>query len=414
MNNKELFEYVKSENVSEEELSKIWNTTRSVKIRKQIALNPNASPLVLEQAARLYLEEVIKNPAFQMLALFDDSSWVGNVAKAYQSPGDVIYHSMRWLRNNSNHDIFYRAGLLSDQLDTDLLDTIAIGISAASLKRAIKNSETKEKIKNVLETGIKKRKKMSLEAILILWNQGGIDNRSFLAKAICHLVDGTASASKSVYKKFFFEQLKDYKKTTSALTQEEIRFTLFSLLSKSRSHCFGWICGDYWALDLDKKTIILFAGILSDLTQISQKGRVMQCVLNDGIRYLKNILCYYFRELFLSNLSFEKKKEVVEYMYSLCESFGISKLGFSNRGVKLITEEWINVFNYLDNDDIKEFFARESVFGNWFSINFSDSKFRLIDNVNEKIYARDGLDGKLLYRECSLKKIVSLPDAHVF
>ena len=57
---------------SEKKLLEIWNKSKSVRVRKAVASNPNASPLVLAEGSRLYLKEVLENPAFALLEIFSD------------------------------------------------------------------------------------------------------------------------------------------------------------------------------------------------------------------------------------------------------------------------------------------------------------------------------------------------------
>lgn len=409
MNNKELFEYVQQETASEEELNLIWNSSRSVKIRKQIAMNPNASAWILEQAARLYLEEVIENPAFQMLALFDDNGWVGNISKAYQSPPSVIYSSMRWIRTNTNTDTLFRAALLSENLDLDSLDTIVTGISAVALKRALKRQETKKRIQNIL---LNEKKAFSLESALILRKENAFDD-VFLAQVLREKIPQGTSASKSNFKKFFLNQVEKYNSLeTSDLEKEQISLVLFEVIAKVRSHCLNWITRELYLLNINYTTIELFATVLYNLQELTSKSKVMQSMLNDNIRSIKYIINFYFRNLF-SYTKEGKHKETIEKIYSICNTFNLSETGMDRVGIKFASEEWLNALDNCSNN-IKEFFCKEKTLGTWFAINFSDKKFKIIDSVNENIFAKNGVEGDLLYKECSLKKIITLPNAHVF
>ncbi len=86
ISNKELLEIAQNESTTPEQLSKIWITSKSIKVRKAVASNPNADALTLRAAARLYLEEVLDNPAFEMLKLFDDNEWVQKIGEIHENP----------------------------------------------------------------------------------------------------------------------------------------------------------------------------------------------------------------------------------------------------------------------------------------------------------------------------------------
>lgn len=415
MNNKELLEYVKKENIDEKELSKIWNTSRSIKIRKQIAKNPNASVEVLEQAARLYIEEVIENPAFEMLALFDSDNWVNTVAKAYRSPGEAIYSSMKWIRQSVSYDTIFRAALLSDQLDLDCLDIIITGISSAALKRALKNKNTQERVKNLVITP--SSSKLSLESVLRLYKEE-IFNRSELIKIINLHITMSSSCSKALYKKVFYKEIEDYQSTSSTLQKEIIGVLLGNLISKSRAYCFSWVSREicYWSsVKLNDDLICLFCNILKFLESSAKKSKLLDSILKDNISNIKNVIIGLFRINYSSYNSKSKKEkvELIKKIYNFCSCYNIKNLAMSRYGIKFTPDAWIEAFEECDKKE-QIFFVKEGCLGNWFPVNFSDKKFRIIDQLNEVAYKTYGVSQKLIYNYCSLKKIVSLPDTHIF
>ena len=113
ISNKELLEIAQNESTTPEQLSKIWITSKSIKVRKAVASNPNADALTLRAAARLYLEEVLDNPAFEMLKLFDDNEWIQKLGEIYENPerwaNGIGYYS----RSTGQLEPFARAALLS-------------------------------------------------------------------------------------------------------------------------------------------------------------------------------------------------------------------------------------------------------------------------------------------------------------
>ena len=415
MNNKELLEYVKKEDIDEKELSKIWNTSRSVKVRKQIAKNPNASLEVLEQAARLYLEEVIENPAFEMLALFDSDEWVNTVAKAYRSPGEVVYSSMKWIRQSVSHDTIFRAALLSDQLDLDCLDIIATGISSAALKRAFKNKSTQERVKNLAITS--PFSKLSMESVLRLYKEG-LFNRSELIQVINLHITMSSSCSKSLYKKVFYKEIEDYQSTGSVLQKETIGVLLGNLIAKSRAHCFSWISREiyYWGnVNLDDDLLRLFCNIFQFLENSAKKSKLLYSVLKDNIHNIKNVIVSFFRIDYsaYNSKSREEKVKLIKKIYQFCNCYNIKNLTMARYGIQFTSDAWMAAFEEC-NEKEQTFFAKEGCLGSWFTINFSDKKFRIIDQLNENAYKSHGISKELIYSSCSIKKIVSLPDTHIF
>lgn len=421
MNNKELLEYVKKEDIDEKELSKIWNTSRSVKVRKEIAKNPNASVEVLEQSARLYLEEVIENPAFEMLALFDSDEWVNTVAKAYRSPGEAIYSSMKWIRQSVSHDTIFRAALLSDQLDLDCLDIIATGISSAALKRAFKNKRTQERVKNLVITSqfsiTSQIGKLSMESVLRLYREGLFD-RAELIQVINLHISMSSSCSKALYKKVFYKEIEDYQSTSSALQKETIGVLLGSLIAKSRAHCFSWVSREicYWGnVNLNDDLISLFCDILQFLENSAKKSKVLDSVLKDNIHSIKNVIVSFFRMDYSAyNLkSREEKVKLIKKIYQFCNCYNIKNLTMARYGIKFTSDAWMAAFEECSEKE-QTFFVKEGCLGSWFTVNFSDKKFRIIDQLNENAYKSHGVSKELIYSYCSIKKIVSLPDTHIF
>lgn len=56
-----------------EELWKAWKSTPSPKVKKQILKHPAVSSEILADACRLYPEEIVENPTFQLYEMFGDS-----------------------------------------------------------------------------------------------------------------------------------------------------------------------------------------------------------------------------------------------------------------------------------------------------------------------------------------------------
>ena len=130
MKSSEQLTLAQNEKTPETILIKLWDTSKSVRVRKAIAKNPNAGPKVLRSAARLYLEEVLENPGFFMLELFDEDAWIKNLSEAYSNPEEFIDGC--WHRSViSKHQLGW-ACLLSPQLTSRAVNVIAQYVPSAT------------------------------------------------------------------------------------------------------------------------------------------------------------------------------------------------------------------------------------------------------------------------------------------
>jgi hypothetical protein len=62
-----------NEETSSEELRRLFKNSKSPRVKKQILRNPNATSDLLVQGCRLYPEEIVDSPAFDLYELFGDS-----------------------------------------------------------------------------------------------------------------------------------------------------------------------------------------------------------------------------------------------------------------------------------------------------------------------------------------------------
>jgi hypothetical protein len=147
---KEQFLLATDEGTPEAKLQEIWKTSKSGRVRKAVASNPNAGPGVLRKASRLYLEEVLSNPGFAVLELFDDDPWISKLSMAYSSPwnfllqyGQEAYYAKA---SSSGWDHFGWAALLSPELDPPAMEKVLSFITVGTLRRALKNAGLAQKL----------------------------------------------------------------------------------------------------------------------------------------------------------------------------------------------------------------------------------------------------------------------------
>jgi hypothetical protein len=58
-------------------------------------------------------------------------------------------------------------------------------------------------------------------------------------------------------------------------------------------------------------------------------------------------------------------------------------------------------------DEVKEFFIRRGCIGGWVSVLGSDPKYTLVNGINEAIFLKEGISDNLLFKSCSLRKVIS-------
>ena len=60
---------------------------------------------------------------------------------------------------------------------------------------------------------------------------------------------------------------------------------------------------------------------------------------------------------------------------------------------------------------MKAFLVKCESLGSWVPVSDSDGMYKIFNDVNNDIYAKGGVSQNLLFRECSLRKIISISDS---
>jgi hypothetical protein len=392
---KELLKIAQDESSTPERLSNVWDTTRSVKVRKAIASNPNANALTLRVAARLYLEEVLENPGFEMLKLFDDDNWVNKIGAIHESPDHWVHGIGYYARATGQLEPFARAALLSPQLKVHSLVTIMEFLPVSSLKRAFKYPKTRENSRKILFEGIVD---FSLESIFKGYNSGLCNEEEFYEclKQVARI--GSMSCRKSTY-------VRAVKKLLGALDEgvESAATTISVILLTSRVSCIEWI-----KYIFEKKHLPLISASLLAAKKIL-KGSSASSAARSNVKVVSGIIS----GLLWEPLNFEgRKKGLGSFYKSVC------KLGLENHEWGNSKNTWSPVIltNEIaeelvkENIKVKAFYVKSKCLGNWFHVQKSDHKFRIVEEVNHWLYERGGIENTL-YRSIDLKKIISIsPD----
>ena len=404
---KELLEIAQDESSTPEQLSKVWDITRSVKIRKAVASNPNANALTLRVAARLYLEEVLENPGFQMLNLFDDDQWIKKIGEVYENP-ELWTRSYYYGSRAEQLDPFARAALLSESLNETQLNSIMEFLPVASLKRAFKYEKTKNRVKLFFvskpDTQFTVRN-FSLESLFKAYGSELIGEEELYEslKGICYI--GTLSCRKSVYVRTIKTLLKAFDERP-----ERAGRLLAMVLISSRVSCIGWVERLF-----EREHIYVVAKALLTAKQIKKKGKEINrpgAVAKGTIKTLASIIS----SITWGPLNFEQRKAGLGTFYKL-----MCQLGLENHKWGDSKQTWncVQISNemceaLLSQDiRVKSFYVKNLCLGTWFHVQKSSSKFQVVEEVNDWLYKQGGVDN-VLYKDISIKKIITLtPDVKI-
>ena len=398
---KELLKIAQDELSTPEQLSKVWDITRSVKIRKAVASNPNASALTLRVAARLYLEEVLENPGFQMLNLFDDDLWVKKIGEVHQNP-DLWTRSYYYGSRADQLEPFARAALLSESLNETQLNSIMEFLPVASLKRAFKYEKTKDRARLFFVNGADTQfsiRNFSLESLFKAYGSELIGEEDLYEslKGICYI--GTLSCRKSVYVRTVRALLKAFDNNAELAGR-----LLAMILISSRVSCIGWVERLF-----ERKHLFVIAKALLTAKQIKKKGKEINrpgAAATGTIKTLASVIS----SIVWGPLNFEQRKSGLGAFYKLMCQLGLEnhKWGDSKQtwNCVQISNEMCDAL--LSQDiRVKSFYVKNLCLGTWFHVQKSSSKFQVVEEVNDWLYKQGGVEN-VLYKDISVKKIITL------
>lgn len=399
------------ESTSEKTLHKIWGTSRSVKVRKAVASNPNAGPKLLREAARLYLEEVLSNPGFAMLELFNDDPWLMRVSAAYNDPWDFLIvqrNSIGYSRTLPN-DHFGWAVLLSPKLDVECLDRCLQFMSKGAFRRAVKNPRILEKVRDLYHQALKSTKTwpFSLESVITLNNEKVIGLEDVFL-GLSNYGQGSVSSPKSVFIKYLKSLHEVYIADVSR--KDFIPRLLGKLLIVSRSHTMQWIWNSFTNNEILSYAGELYAAAMQHM--VNAVGSKIALV-HDNLRAVGSIVTQFLKAKFISKDSITAQS--FTDAYNFVKAYGLEAQKFSRFGLMLSDRTYLAE---LDECDIavKEFFCRAGCLGNWASATGSDVKYKILNEVNDHIHTKNGVDPQLLlFDKCSIRKVVSISeDTYIF
>jgi hypothetical protein len=137
----------------QDELLRVWNETKSSRVRKAIASNPNCSAKIACVASRLYIKEVVNNPALEMHTLFCEDKSFKQIYDAYNDPSELWKTVPRYKGNSQEKGAVYRAMLVSPKLnDPKILEAIFSQLSGSELIRELKDPDVKKNVCGIIES----------------------------------------------------------------------------------------------------------------------------------------------------------------------------------------------------------------------------------------------------------------------
>jgi hypothetical protein len=159
-------------------LREVWDATKSTRIRKAVASNPNCDSETMRIAARLYIKEVLANPSFELLKIFNEDKFVKKLSDAYEDPQEFCKNQVIGsIKNtNGNRTNLLRAMLTSPNLrGWKILQDITGWLTAAEFNREMRDVAVRN---NVVRIAKSYAGNFELSCLLFLHSNGIIDTVS--------------------------------------------------------------------------------------------------------------------------------------------------------------------------------------------------------------------------------------------
>ncbi len=150
------------------ELKTLWDSTKSVRVRKAVASNPNCDSKTMKMAARLYIKEVIANPSFEILNLFNEDKTVKVLYEAYTDPQAMSRAYNLMSMKSADRINVARALLVSPKLNSArILQEVCSVMNTVEFKRETKDPDVNT---NVTRIAKKHVREFRLPTLLFLFH----------------------------------------------------------------------------------------------------------------------------------------------------------------------------------------------------------------------------------------------------
>lgn len=193
-------------------LREIWGATKSTRVRKAVASNTNCDANTMRMAARLYIKEVMNNPSFKMLNLFQEEGEVKDLYEAYSNP--QTFQNSRNLYSVNPHKRFNiaRTLLVSPNLsDWRILGEVCSHLNKAEFNREMKDQKVRDNVTRVAKNNLKE---FRIPTLLFLF-QNKIIGISDLDEALEESRTSEFMSSKGAYTNFITDRVSEYLSTGS-------------------------------------------------------------------------------------------------------------------------------------------------------------------------------------------------------
>jgi hypothetical protein len=135
------------------ELRTLWDSTKSVRVRKAVASNPNCDSKTMKMAARLYIKEVIANPSFELLNLFNEDKTVKVLYEAYTDPQAMSRAYNLMSMKSADRINVARALLVSPKLNSArILQEVCAVMNTVEFKRETKDPDVNTNVTGLLKS----------------------------------------------------------------------------------------------------------------------------------------------------------------------------------------------------------------------------------------------------------------------
>ena len=134
-------------------LSWAWGQTKSPRVRKAIASNPNSDSKILAMAARLYIKEVMNNPSLELINLFNEDKFVKEIYEAYMNPRKYTrYNAIHHSKEKYN---ISRAIIVSPNLRTyEPLGAVLSFVTQTEFTRELKDPIVKRNLQGIVKSNL--------------------------------------------------------------------------------------------------------------------------------------------------------------------------------------------------------------------------------------------------------------------
>lgn len=207
-----------------EDLRYVWESTKSVRVRKAVASNPNCDSRTMRMAARLYIKEVIANPSFELLNLFNEDKTVKVLYDAYMDPQTMSKaYNLMSMKTGERVNVA-RALLVSPKLtDPKILQEVCSVLNTAGFKRELKDPNVNKVVAKVAKKGLAF---FRLPTLMFLYHNEIIDINDLIT-ALEKIDTGACRSTRGSYAGFLVSQVKDMTdQTAQRALSEFIRVNL--------------------------------------------------------------------------------------------------------------------------------------------------------------------------------------------